>query len=162
MGAGGRIQCVPYGFIEARNSEASVRNSYCLLYLYGGVFVNMTVQGVFDIAKGLMNDSTDRYQGNVLAVLNSMAPELTQLNISLLKANGENDDEILSDIPYFSSFSQLIEFGDVITMQIIPFGLSTKLILEDYPDRAIYFNSEFQKAKSTLIKARVQKINNVY
>lgn len=122
-----------------------------------------TVQDLFDITLGLMNDqkaNSSSYSEFILPVVNTILSEclVQENNLRLL-----NSQEVLTEAPVMVNFSDVIPYHDELVRNVLPYGVGMFLFLGDDENvKATFFSTKYDENKSRYSPAVYVEVEAVY
>lgn len=122
-----------------------------------------TVQDLFDITLGLMNDqkaNSSSYSEFILPVVNTILSEclVQENNLRLL-----NNQEVLTEAPVMVNFSDVIPYHDELVRNVLPYGVGMFLFLGDDENvKATFFSTKYDENKSKYSPAVYVEVEAVY
>lgn len=122
-----------------------------------------TVQDLFDITLGLMNDqkaNSSSYSEFILPVVNTILSEclVQENNLRLL-----NNQEVLTEAPVMVNFSDAIPYHDELVRNVLPYGVGMFLFLGDDENvKATFFSTKYDENKSKYSPAVYVEVEAVY
>lgn len=122
-----------------------------------------TVQDLFDITLGLMNDqkaNSSSYSEFILPVTNTILSEclVQENNLRLL-----NKQEVLTEAPVMVNFSDVIPYHDELVRNVLPYGVGMFLFLGDDENvKATFFSTKYDENKSKYSPAVYVEVEAMY
>lgn len=122
-----------------------------------------TVQDLFDITLGLMNDqkaNSSSYSEFILPVVNTILSEclVQENNLRLL-----NNQEVLTEAPVMVNFSDVIPYHDELVRNVLPYGVGMFLFLGDDENvKATFFSTKYDENKSKYSPAVYVEVEAMY
>lgn len=122
-----------------------------------------TVQDLFDITLGLMNDqkaNSSSYSEFILPVVNTILSEclVQENNLRLL-----NSQEVLTEAPVMVNFSDVIPYHDELVRNVLPYGVGMFLFLGDDENvKATFFSTKYDENKSKYSPAVYVEVEAMY
>lgn len=125
--------------------------------------MSYTVQNLFDVTAGLMNEersNTSLFNEFVLPIVNTVLSELFNDENNLRIRDGQ---EVLESAPYLDSLDDTIPYHDELVRNVMPFGLGLYLYLgDDEMQKATYFSSKYDENRRRYAVAVYQATSEVF
>lgn len=131
-----------------------------------------TVQKVFDIAMGLMDETnestgatdtadTREYKVRTLLILNALRGELFPYSDTFPEAT----DGKRPILKYLEAFSDVIGMDDYICQSVLPYGLAAQLLMDENPTAANFLQMRYEELRNGLARGlprTSESIEDVY